>query len=72
MLRLSGQARASARTMSAQEVRDGGIMRGKRLDLVSYLLSGLAMRYAQLGDETRLAAMNEMLAFRRNSGENIN
>ena len=47
-------------------------MNGQPLDPVSYLLVGLETRFAQLADETRLAAMNELTAFQRKPHESIN
>ena len=38
---------------------------------VSYILAGLAMRYGQLGDESRLQAITEYQCFNKYPGEHI-
>ena len=40
ILRLEGAAHESARCLSQQEIANGGIVRGRRLDPVSYILAG--------------------------------
>ena len=59
MFRLTGAARELARTLTPNEVIHGGVVNGQPMDPVSYLLVGLETRFAQLADETRLAAMND-------------
>ena len=71
ILRLTGTAGQSARAMTHEEQTTGGIINGRRLDAVSYIMAGLAMRYARLGDESRLAAMTQYEAFQRYPNENI-
>ena len=71
-MRLGGSARDLARTMSPLELIHGGVANGVQLDPVSYLIQGLQARYALLDDESRLAAMTEMLAFGRKPGESVN
>ncbi len=58
--------------MKHNEINNGGVLQGRRLDPVSFLMAGLAQRYAQLGDESRLAAMVEFPSFQRLQGEGIN
>ena len=70
--RLSGAAREMAGTLTPNEVIHGGMVNGQPMDPVSYLLGGLETRFAQLADETRLAAMNELTAFQRRPHERIN
>ena len=60
------------RQISPQELQHGGIIGGIPLDPVSYILTVLAIRFAQLDDESRLQAMTELWAFDEHSGENIN
>ena len=72
VMRLTGQARETARSIPCEELRNGGWVRGVRYDAVGYILAGLTARYAQLGDESRLAAMMEFMNFHRNPGEDIN
>ena len=71
VLRLTGQAREAARTLTPEEMQHGGIVRGRFVDPISYIMTGLSSRYSQLGDESRLAAMMEFQAFQRYQGENI-
>eukprot|EP00969_Alexandrium_andersonii_P016071 703352-Alexandrium_andersonii.AAC.1 len=42
------------------------------LDPVSYIVAGLQSRFAQLDDETRLAAATQLQAFARHQHESIN
>ena len=72
VLRLTGQARESVRTLNQAQIERGGPVNGVHLDPVSFILSGLQNRYAQLSDETRLAAMVEYQAFARYPNEGIN
>ncbi len=72
MLRLLGQARETARTLTDDELRNGGEIRGVHQDPLTYILVGLQQRYGQFGDESRLAAMVEYQAFERRQGEGIN
>ena len=72
ILRLQGAAKELARTLTPQEITTGGIVNGVQLDPVSYIVLGLHARFAQLGEETRLVAMTEMLSFHRKPNENIN
>ena len=46
-------------------------MQGRRMGPVSYILAGLAMRYGQLGDESRLQAITEFQCFHKYPGERI-
>ena len=71
ILRLSGHARDAARVITADEIERGGIMQGRRMGPVSYILAGLAMRYGQLGDESRLQAITEFQCFSKYPGERI-
>ena len=72
IMRLTGAAKHSTRTLSPDEIYNGGVVRGRRLEPIGYILAGLSMRYAQLGDETRLAAMIEYQNFHRKQNETIN
>ena len=71
ILRLNGHARDAARCITAEEIEHGGIMQGRRMGPVSYILAGLAMRYGQLGDESRLQAITEYQCFHKYPGERI-
>ena len=50
ILRLGGAAGELARSMTPQEMFQGGVVNGVQLDPVSYLLNGLQVRFAQLGE----------------------
>ena len=69
---LKGTAQEVIRQISPAELQFGGIVGGRQLDPVSYILVVLAMRFAQLDDESRLQAMTELWAFDKHPGENIN
>ena len=68
---LGGAARELARSLTPQEVYNGGTINGVQLDPVSFLLHGLQLRFAPLDEETRLRAAQDMLAFARRPGETI-
>ena len=68
---LGGAARDLARTISPQEVYNGGMVNGVQLDPVSYLLHGLSMRFGPLDEEHRLRAATDLLSFRRRQGESV-
>ncbi|CAE7719417.1 NPF8.5 [Symbiodinium sp. CCMP2592] len=68
---LGGSARELARTITPQEVYHGGVINGRQLDPVSYLLHGLSTRFAPLDEETRLRAAQDLLAFGRRHGETV-
>ena len=72
ILRLEGAARELARTLTPQEITQGGMINGIMVDPVSYIVYGLHARFAQLGEESRLVAMTEMLSFSRGPRESIN
>ena len=73
ILRLSGAAKDLARTLTPNEILNGGISpTGVQLDPLSYLVVGLHARFARLGEETRLQATRDLLSFGRRSGEGIN
>ena len=73
ILRLSGAAKDLARTLTPNEIMNGGISpTGVQLDPLSYLVVGLHSRFAPLGEETRLQAMTDLLSFGRRGGEGIN
>ena len=72
ILRLGGTAREVARALTINEIINGGVIGGRQLEPVAYLLATLASRYAMLGEETRLQAMTDLMSFQRRHGENIN
>ena len=70
--RLTGAAREASRAIGYNEITNGGTINGIHHDPVSYLLNGLEMRFGQLHDEQRLAAMVEFKNFKKHPGEPIN
>ena len=63
-LHLSGAAKDLARTLTPNEILNGGISDGGvQLDPLSSLVVGLRARFAPLGEETRLQAMTDLLSF---------
>ena len=72
LMRLTGGARDLARTITGDQILNGGMFEGQQLDPVSFIIAGLRARFGQLDEEARLAAMTEMLAFTRHRGETIN
>ena len=68
---LRGPARELARSITPQELYNGGMFNGIQLDPVSYLLQGLSHRFAPLDDESRLRAAQELLSFSRRPHESI-
>ena len=65
IMRLGGAASELARTMTPQEIFQGGVVNGVQLDPVSYIIHGLHARFAQLGEESRLLTMTELMSFQR-------
>ena len=47
-------------------------MNGVRLDLITYMVTGLQQRCAMLDDEHRLAAMTQLLVASHRQGQTIN
>jgi len=68
---LRGTARDLARTLSPNELTNGGVIAGQRLDPVSYIVAGLHMHYAAYDEELRISAMTDMLNFNRRPNESI-
>ena len=68
---LRGTAQEMIRQISPAELQFGGIVGNRPLDPVSYILVVLAIRFAQLDDESRLQAMTELWAFDRMPGEDV-
>ena len=60
---LGGAARDVARTMTPNEVYAGGIVNGQQVDPITYLLHGLAQRFAPSDDEFCLRATQDLLVF---------
>ena len=70
--RRCGAARAYTRAITPDALMNGGVLQGVQLDLVSYIITGLQLCFAQLDDARRLYAMAHLLAFTRDRSGNIN
>lgn len=68
---LGGAARELARTLSPQEIFNGGIVNGQHLDPVSFLIHGLSERFSPLDDEIRVRAAQDLLQFGRRGNESV-
>ncbi len=68
---LGGAAREMARTMSPQEIFQGGVVQGQQLDPVSFLIHGLSTRFSPLDDEIRIRAAQDLLQFQRRGNEPV-
>ena len=69
---LEGTARDMARTLTPDEIMNGGEINGEPVDAVTYLLVHLREEFCQLDHEQRIAAMTQFFAFSRKQGEPIN
>ena len=72
VMRLGGAARELVRAITPNELIAGGTINGVPVAPVSYIIAGLQIRFAALEDETRLAAGDQILSFRRRRNESIN
>ena len=68
---LGGAAREMARTLSPQEIFQGGVVQGQQLDPVSFLIHGLSTRFSPLDDEIRIRAAQDLLQFQRRGNEPV-
>ena len=68
---LGGAARDLARTMTPQEIFQGGVVNGQQLDPVSFLIHGLSTRFSPLDDEIRIRAAQDLLHFQRKGNESV-
>ena len=71
ILQLGGAARELARSLTPNEVFNGGIVNGVLVDPVTYLLHGLQQRFAPLDEESRLRATQDLLSFQRRHNETV-
>ncbi|MFM7982071.1 MAG: hypothetical protein ACKPKO_22405, partial [Candidatus Fonsibacter sp.] len=62
VMRLDGSARELARSITPDDIMNGGVVNGVPVDLVTYVVHGLQQRFALLDDEHRLAAVAQLLA----------
>ena len=68
---LGGAARDLARTLTPQEIFNGGMVNGQQLDPVSFLIHGLSERFSPLDDEIRIRAAQDLLHFGRKGNEPV-
>lgn len=68
---LGGAARELARTLTPQEIFQGGMINGQQLDPVSFLIHGLSTRFSPLDDEIRIRAAQDLLHFQRKGNEAV-
>ena len=68
---LRGAAQTLTREIPIDIILQGADINGRRVDPVTYILTMLAERYAQLGEESRLKAMSEIFEFHRRGHERI-
>ncbi len=68
---LGGAARELARTLTPQEIFNGGVINGQHLDPVSFLIHGLSTRFSPLDDEIRIRAAQDLLQFQRKGNESV-
>jgi len=69
-MRLAGGAADLVETIPPQASIGGGI-NGVNVDPMTYLMHALSERYAQLGEEARLATMTDLLTFTRRGHERV-
>ena len=68
---LRGSAQEFAREIPPNIIIQGGMVDGIHVDPLTYVVTHLADRFAVLGEESRLAAMTELMTFSRRQGETI-
>ena len=71
LMQLRGGARELTRDMPDDIVLRGIMINGQRVDGMTYIMNILAERYAQLGEETRLKAIRELMEFDKRNNEKI-
>ena len=68
---LRGGARELTRDIPDNIILRGAIVNGTQVDGVTYIMNVLAERYGQLGEESRLKAIKELMDFDRHHNEKI-
>ena len=56
VMRLGGAARELVRSITPDEILNGGQINGVQVDPITYIVAGLQQRFAMLDDEHRLAS----------------
>ena len=67
IMQLKGGAQELARGYPPQTLIQGGLINGVQADPLTYIIHGLAERFAALGEELRLGSITELLSFSRNN-----
>ena len=67
--RLQGPAKTGARSLPPQALVNGGVVGGRQLSPMSFLMHSIAAQWGDLGEETALFAIMELNHFERLPGE---
>jgi hypothetical protein len=68
---LRGGARELTRDLPDNIILQGGMLNGVRVDGMTYIMNLLGERYGQLGEESRLRAIKDLMEFDRRPQERI-
>lgn len=71
ILQLRGGAAELIESLPPQAIIAGGVINGVNVDPMTFLMHALSERYAQLGEETRLSAITELMNFARHGRERV-
>ena len=71
ILQLRGGAQELVRSLPPMTIINGGMINGNPTDPMTFVMHALSERYARLGEETRLAALTELMQFTRRGREGI-
>ena len=71
ILQLRGGAQELARQLPPTAIINGGIINGTQVDSMTFLMHKLSESYSQLGEETRLSALTDLMSFDRVGREPI-
>ena len=71
LMSLRGGAEEFARLYPPAAITGGGIVNGVQVDSMTFLMHTLSERFSQLGEETRMQSMTDLMNFRREGREPI-
>ena len=71
ILSLRGGAEEFARLFPPEAITNGGVINNVQVDTMTFLMNSLSERYPQLGEETGMMAMTDLMNFRREGSEHI-
>ena len=71
ILQLRGGAQELVRGLPPHAILQGGLINDVAVDPMTFLMHSLSERYSQLGEETRLEAITDIMNFRREGNERI-